>query len=174
MKFRILKKEKECNTDNNDFNNINIESGQKVLLENKKDKPNNSHFYSSTSNNNTNNMMTQKMKRKAKLKLKLSSAMNSNSKNGKFNDIDNNNFFSLAENDEGLKIIVTNQMYSEALILNNFIKKDNKNDNIIEKIKKDNNKQCSCGNVRYRSALCEYTNMSPFKRNMRAIRLGFY
>ena len=140
MKFRILKKEKECNTDNNDFNNINIESGQKVLLENKKDKPNNSHFYSSTSNNNTNNMMTQKMKRKAKLKLKLSSAMNSNSKNGKFNDIDNNNFFSLAENDEGLKIIVTNQMYSEALILNNFIKKDNKNDNIIEKIKKDNNK----------------------------------
>ena len=140
MKFRILKKEKECNTDNNDFNNINIESGQKVLLENKKDKPNNSHFYSSTSNNNTNNMMTQKMSRKAKLKLKLSSAMNSNSKNGKFNDIDNNNFFSLAENDEGLKIIVTNQMYSEALILNNFIKKDNKNDNIIEKIKKDNNK----------------------------------
>ena len=78
MKFRILKKEKECNTDNNDFNNINIESGQKVLLENKKDKPNNSHFYSSTSNNNTNNMMTQKMNRKAKLKLKLSSAMNSN------------------------------------------------------------------------------------------------
>ena len=172
-----LKEEKNSIDKNNNINNINntnIEDNLKKLTEDINKSKQQELDINKNINININKIIT----KEGNKKLKISSKSNIMSIDPKKTNESIYNFSSLTGDESKKKNIDNSSNNSCDFIFNNFIKKDIKNDDIIKNITTFNSKKpikkfLSSESVTFKSFLRGDSNISPSKKNVRAIRIAY-